>query len=194
MLTTTVHTLNVNSNDSKHAKDNESNPSKSWHYKRLGQNLLSFTLVAINHSHEYKDRILPQRVFPLLDWSSRRDTRNHLWTYAKGREDKTLEDVIQTFIRGSKTLQPSSTRTYPQCWLSSRDSKNELGVNSSTQFSTLAGSGYGSFAVVRCIGFMDGGLLLREYILPHIIYPLHLLKWGHITQGITQRSHDPRII
>jgi hypothetical protein len=47
--------------------------------------------VIINHSHEYKNRILPQCVFP-----------------SKEREDKTMRDVIQIFIHGSNQL---STRT-----------------------------------------------------------------------------------
>ena len=31
-------------------------------------------------------------------------------------------------------------------------------------------------------------MVLREYILPHTIYPLHLLKWGHITPDYSKES------
>ena len=57
----------------------------------------------MKHQHEYKDWILPQRVFP-----------------SKEREDKTMRDVIQIFIHGSTQLSTRTSWTSGRLWAKSR--------------------------------------------------------------------------
>ena len=46
-----------------------------------------YPVIKINHSHEYKDQILPDRVFPL---------KQH--AVMKERKEKMMGDVIQTSV------------------------------------------------------------------------------------------------